>query len=165
MGVNSLPKTVTRQRRDCDLNPGLSAPESSTLTTRLPSHRQNTNTANWTGFCTNPTCNAYLQTRCISWHSCASAFQCAALQREKPLPGMSFQLLPHGNSAETPSRTYTHLFTSSAHTCQRMQHSYSCQSVTSVSQLYYWCTTLLHLFNSRFRGTTWVSRYKKRKPV
>jgi len=35
--VNSLPKTVTRQRRDCDLNPGPSAPESSTLTTRLPS--------------------------------------------------------------------------------------------------------------------------------
>jgi len=34
MGVNSLPKTVTRQRRDCDLNTGLSAPESSTLTTR-----------------------------------------------------------------------------------------------------------------------------------
>ena len=38
MGVNSLPKTVTRQRRDCDLNPGPSAHESSTLTTRLPSH-------------------------------------------------------------------------------------------------------------------------------
>jgi len=36
MGVNSLPKTVTRQRRDCDLNPGPSAPESSRLTTRLP---------------------------------------------------------------------------------------------------------------------------------
>ena len=36
MGVNSLTKTVTRQRRDCDLNPGPSAPESSTLTTRLP---------------------------------------------------------------------------------------------------------------------------------
>ena len=34
MGVNSLPKTVTRQRRDCDLNPGSSAPEFSTLTTR-----------------------------------------------------------------------------------------------------------------------------------
>jgi len=32
MGVNSLPKNVTRQRRDCDLNPGPSAPESSTLT-------------------------------------------------------------------------------------------------------------------------------------
>jgi len=38
MGVNSLPKTVTRQRHGCDLNPGPSAPESSTLTTRLPSH-------------------------------------------------------------------------------------------------------------------------------
>jgi len=38
MGVNSLPKTVTRQRRGCDLNPGPSARESSTLTTRLPSH-------------------------------------------------------------------------------------------------------------------------------
>jgi len=38
MGVNSLPKTVTRHRRDCDLNPGPSVPESSTLTTRLPSH-------------------------------------------------------------------------------------------------------------------------------
>jgi len=32
MGVNSLPKTVTRQRRGCDLNPGPSAPESSMLT-------------------------------------------------------------------------------------------------------------------------------------
>jgi len=41
MGVNSLHKTVTRQRRGCDLNPGPSAPESSTLTTlitRLLSH-------------------------------------------------------------------------------------------------------------------------------
>jgi len=36
--VHSLPKTVTRQRRDCDLNPGPSALESSTLTTQLPSH-------------------------------------------------------------------------------------------------------------------------------
>ena len=32
MGVNSLPKTVTWQRRGCDLNAGLFAPESSTLT-------------------------------------------------------------------------------------------------------------------------------------
>ena len=36
--MNSLPKTVTRQRRGCDLNPGPSAPESSMLTTRLVSH-------------------------------------------------------------------------------------------------------------------------------
>jgi len=40
MYVNSLPKTATRQRRGCDLNLGPSAPESSTLTTRLPSHRR-----------------------------------------------------------------------------------------------------------------------------
>jgi len=40
MGVNSLPKTVTRQRRGCDLNPRPSAPEFSTLTTLLPSHPQ-----------------------------------------------------------------------------------------------------------------------------
>jgi len=38
MGVNSLPKTVTRQRRGCDLNPNPSVPESSTLTIQLPSH-------------------------------------------------------------------------------------------------------------------------------
>ena len=36
--MNSLLKTVTGQRRDCDLNPSRTAPESSTLTTRLPSH-------------------------------------------------------------------------------------------------------------------------------
>ena len=40
MGVNSLPKTVTRQRRGCALNPGPFAAESSTLTTRLPSYPQ-----------------------------------------------------------------------------------------------------------------------------
>ena len=38
MGVNSLPKTITRQRRGCDLNPGPTALEFSMLTTRLPSH-------------------------------------------------------------------------------------------------------------------------------
>jgi len=38
MDVNTLPKTVTRQRRGCDLNPGASAPESSTLTARLLSY-------------------------------------------------------------------------------------------------------------------------------
>ena len=38
MGVSSLPNTVTRQCRGCDLNPGPTAPESSTLTAQLPSH-------------------------------------------------------------------------------------------------------------------------------
>ena len=36
--MNSLPKTVTRQCRDCDFNLSPSVPEYSTLTTRLPSH-------------------------------------------------------------------------------------------------------------------------------
>ena len=44
MAVNSLPKTVTRQRRDCDLNPGPSAPESSMLTTRPGLARADNNT-------------------------------------------------------------------------------------------------------------------------
>jgi len=47
MGANSLPKTVTRQHRDCDLNPGPSAPESITLTTRLPNHPAVFRPVNW----------------------------------------------------------------------------------------------------------------------
>jgi len=39
MGVNSLPKTVTGQCRDCDLNPGPSTPS-------LPYRRQSNNSAN-----------------------------------------------------------------------------------------------------------------------
>jgi len=35
MGVNSLPKTVIRQHRGCDLNLGPTAPESSTATEPL----------------------------------------------------------------------------------------------------------------------------------
>jgi len=38
MGVNSLPKAVTRQHCDWDLNPSPSVPASGMLTTRLPSH-------------------------------------------------------------------------------------------------------------------------------
>ena len=34
--MNSLPKTVTRQRRDCDLNPGPTAPESSNNSATKP---------------------------------------------------------------------------------------------------------------------------------
>jgi len=40
MDVNSLPKTVTRQHCSCDLNPRSTAPESNTLTTRLPNHSE-----------------------------------------------------------------------------------------------------------------------------
>jgi len=36
--ATNFAKTVARQRRDCDLNPGHSLPEYSTLTTQLPSY-------------------------------------------------------------------------------------------------------------------------------
>jgi len=45
--MNSLPKTVTRQRRDCNLNPDPSASESSSLTTRLPDIRVNAQRLSW----------------------------------------------------------------------------------------------------------------------
>jgi len=53
MGGNSLPKTVTRQRRGCDLKQRPSALESSMLTTRLPSHpslEQYNTQYPWSGF-------------------------------------------------------------------------------------------------------------------
>ena len=37
-GCEQFAKTVTQQRHSCDLNPGTVAPESNTLTTRLPSN-------------------------------------------------------------------------------------------------------------------------------
>jgi len=40
-GMKGVPKTVTRQCRGCNLNPGATAPESSMLTTRLLSHPHN----------------------------------------------------------------------------------------------------------------------------
>jgi len=49
MDVNSLPKTVTRQRRGCDLNAGPSVPESSALTTRLLWGWEHTYAKNGTG--------------------------------------------------------------------------------------------------------------------
>jgi len=50
MGVNSLPKTITRQRRDCDLNPSPSAPESSTLASGLPFRQYCPSTEKYTGW-------------------------------------------------------------------------------------------------------------------
>ena len=47
MGVNSLLKTVTRQRRDCNLNLGPSVPESSMLTTWLSNHPAVLPSCNW----------------------------------------------------------------------------------------------------------------------
>ena len=78
MGVNSLPKTAARQRRGCDLNPGPSSPESSTLTTRLPSHP--------------PTCSGPLH---LLGRGCAYAHDIVArvrLQTLRPAAGRSCSL-------------------------------------------------------------------------
>ena len=60
MDVNSLPKTVTRQRHDCNLNPGLSAAESSTLATRLPSHPMLTLQWHFTQVVPSYSCDAFV---------------------------------------------------------------------------------------------------------
>jgi len=49
MGMKSLPKTASRQHCHCNLNP--SAPESSTPTTRLPSHSNERNAVSLSHFC------------------------------------------------------------------------------------------------------------------
>jgi len=77
MGMNSLPKTVTRQRRGCDLNPGPSAPESSTLTTRLPSHPYTAEydmsyesvQLNKVRICLHSACAKWVQLRAVVMHS------------------------------------------------------------------------------------------------
>ena len=74
MGVNSLPKTVTRQRRSRDLNPGPSVPESSTLTTRLPSHPRET-----TKF------SAHYQYKGVHVHTCIQALDNASSSQAQGL--------------------------------------------------------------------------------
>jgi len=67
-GVNSLPRTVTRQHRDCDLNPGPSTPESSTLTTWLPSHHWWVNEYIYYALRTSQTCSrTWARTWKILW--------------------------------------------------------------------------------------------------
>jgi len=61
-----LPKTVTRQRRHCDLNPGPSALESSTLTTRLPSHPVGGAIQNWL-CCVTVSTDIYIQVTLALW--------------------------------------------------------------------------------------------------
>jgi len=63
MGVNNLPKTVTRQRRGCALNPGPFAPESSTLTTRLQKHPLQQNITLYNIYTIKHRCSYYSKTR------------------------------------------------------------------------------------------------------
>ena len=80
MGVNSLPKTVTRQRSGCDLNAGPSAPESSTLTTWLPSHPATMPYSTGMGSYWSCSQSARLTWASFSYFiciSCVSSFQCS----------------------------------------------------------------------------------------
>ena len=72
MDVNSLPKTVTRQRHGCDMNQGPSAPESSTLTIRLTSHpvwRGIRNKLYYSRQSPSGVCRKYAFTHCARWCS------------------------------------------------------------------------------------------------
>ena len=86
MGVNSLPKTVTRQRRYCDFNPGPSAPKSSTLSTRATRSRD---VLSLIYYVLNADSGRYADTLASYWHckylvvqeSFVSVFEHAAYER------------------------------------------------------------------------------------
>ena len=71
MGVNSLPKTVTGQHCNCDLNPGPSVPESRTLTTRLSSHHFDTAGWKWPlNWSRHQQLTDSIGASCVCWFSC-----------------------------------------------------------------------------------------------
>ena len=156
MGMNSLPKTVTRQCRDCDSNPGPSVPESSTLTTRLPitgehTHGQTDQTTKW-----------------------ANTREVCTLKTLVPF-FLSFQIIILTGSMTRalccwPEHQYQTLISLHCLICINRQspliihqlHSstraWQCDNSYDIS-LY----TTLHSFNGPFSGTTQVSRYQKGK--
>jgi len=83
MGVNSLPTTVTRQRRDCDLNPGPTAPDSSTLTTRLPIHPVLVQGLNFMHLSCCPRVSKFVAiVKVVSTRRCIHQYNAAALPHE-----------------------------------------------------------------------------------
>ena len=113
MGVNSLPKTVTRQRCDSDLNPGPTAPQSSTLTTRLPSHRNTLSTTVQTVLvwkCLHDAAPRYLADLCVPAASTDCRRQSLALHSPGPswCPGLG-RLLASAAFAAYGRRTWNRL--------------------------------------------------------
>jgi len=98
MGVNSLPKTVTRQRRGCDLNPGPTAPESSTLTTRLPSHSIASGQPIWILLKQETVSGSG-----ISWAVCKSAPRSRQTTTPASTPPLSFFCRPEALRAAQPT--------------------------------------------------------------
>jgi len=94
MGVNSLPTTVTRQRRDCDLNPGPTAPDSSTLTTRLPIHPVLVQGLNFMHLSCCPRVSKFVAiVKVVSTRRCIHQYNAAALPHE------AGAFIPGGNDA------------------------------------------------------------------
>ena len=76
--MNSLPMTVTRQRRGCDLNPGPSAAESSTLITRLLGYRA-TRARSTFVIVSLMVLSVYFFSAGVCIYSCLSVFYCICL--------------------------------------------------------------------------------------
>jgi len=81
MGVNSLPKAVTRQCHDCDLNPGPSAPKYTMLTTRPPIVNNNNVSCNDRIHYSNPPGHVLQRLS-----SCAAAYLGQGRWELKPIP-------------------------------------------------------------------------------
>ena len=141
MGVNSLHKTVTRQRRGWDLNPGPSAPESSTLSTRLLSRPLYRVTNKWLLLLLQQSTPVNI----ILPVYCSFTF----------LPGLNFMSLVY---------VYVYVvwtvfhWLSCINTCAC--HVYFTINLLTHLLAYYYRH---HPFNGPLSRTTWVSRYQKGK--
>ena len=139
VGVNSLPKTVTRQRRDCDLIPGPSAPESSTLTTRLPSPH-NITYIRRSGVCSRSTdrrrrqlssdiCCMRPSSEANRPHVAAAAVDRRDRQTDGRKPDSYIDPAPHtvpGSISETNPVKRTWVMVGHAHTCLKYHYRRLC---------------------------------------
>ena len=97
MGVNSLPKTVTRQRCGCDFNPSATAPESSMLTTRLLFNGSLSGTTLMSRYQKGKTNQDFTEARDSEWqwHQLGCMQVCTSLQTDNRAntPSLSFYRL------------------------------------------------------------------------
>ena len=137
--MNSLPKTVIRQRRDCDLNPGPSAPESSTLTTRLPSRQVQAGSINYTALSQSqapvtPHCNYYI-TICTTQCSQTHGHDCVASCAEASCSQHAGSSRPCGGAARYHVGKRQQLKCNPTHTYTRHTHTDCTTAVTTTGAL------------------------------
>ena len=149
MSVNSLPKTVTRKRRGCDLNPDPSAPEYSTLTTRLPSHLAYQSSNHSTG-------TRILQKSLARWTNCLSKSAWNYTRyRRRAVRLQKYRVICWSLSWKLLYKTIRLLQEAS----EQFQSEQKERLSFKQSQL----VGLLHTFNGLFSRTAWVSWYQKGK--